>query len=363
MTESTICLVMIVKDEEKIIEECLSSVALFIDYWIVCDTGSSDATPEVVQRFFAEKEIPGELHHHEWKDFGSNRSQALALAKDKATYSLMMDADDVFEGTIDKSLLKADCYLMPMQLSPECSFWRSQLFRNDKSWFYQGVLHEYPACKTSYTQEKYSGSCVIHARSRGARSANPNKYLNDALVLLKALPHEPDNERYVFYLAQSFRDARQSELAIHYYRQRAEMGGWQEEVFYSLYMVAFIQQYHLGKPWSECLAAYLAAFESKPSRVEPLYQIVRFYRLEQKFNTALMFGKQALDVLNRGRDDILFLNSEVYQWRLFDEVSIAATYADDSELALHLYSRLLDERLASEENLQRIEKNRSFVKA
>ena len=37
-----ICLTMIVKDEAKIIERCLSSVLDYIDYWIICDTGSTD---------------------------------------------------------------------------------------------------------------------------------------------------------------------------------------------------------------------------------------------------------------------------------------------------------------------------------
>ncbi len=363
MTEPTLCLVMIVKDEEKVIEECLSSVAPFIDYWIVCDTGSSDTTPDLVKHFFAQKGIPGELHHHKWKDFGYNRSQAIALAKEKATYSLMMDADDVLEGKIDKTLLKADCYLLCMRSEPQCRFWRAQLFRNDKNWFYQGVLHEYLACKSPYIKAKYPDSCFIYDRRLGARNANPNKYLDDAIVLLKALQNEPDNARYVFYLAQSFRDSHQRELAIQYYSKRATMKGAQEEVFYSLYMVAFIKQYGLKKPWSECLEAYLAAFESKPSRVEPLFHIVLFYRLQKNFHTALMFGKRALDALNRGGSDILFLDTAIYQWRLFDEVSIAAAFAGAPELALSLSDRLLDERLAPEAHLERIAKNRCALQA
>ena len=361
-TTTTLCLVMIVKDEEKVIEECLSSVSPFIDYWIICDTGSSDNTPQLVKEFFDQKGILGELHHHKWQDFAYNRSQALTLAREKATYSLMMDADDLLlEGGIDKSLLNADSYLMQMELGPQCRFWRTQLFRNDKVWVYRGVIHEYPACETAYTQEKYPGDCIIQARSCGARSANPNKYLDDAAVLLQALEKEPSNTRYVFYLAQSYRDSKQPELALKYYCQRAAMGGWPEEVYYSLYMIAFIKQYSLGKPWSECLEDYLTAFNYRPSRVEPLYQIVRFYRLEGKFDKAMIYGKQALEVLNNGSNDILFLDSSVYQWCLFDEVSIAATYENDAELALQLYDRLLNEGFVPEADLPRIKKNLTFV--
>ena len=52
---STICLSMIVKDESHIIHECLESIAPHIDYWCICDTGSSDNTKEIIKDFFEEK--------------------------------------------------------------------------------------------------------------------------------------------------------------------------------------------------------------------------------------------------------------------------------------------------------------------
>ena len=41
-----IALSMIVKDETHCIERCLESISQYIDYWIICDTGSTDGTQD-----------------------------------------------------------------------------------------------------------------------------------------------------------------------------------------------------------------------------------------------------------------------------------------------------------------------------
>ena len=66
-------LVMIVKDEEHIIKECLESMAPFIDRYDITDTGSTDRTKEIIKEFFEEKGIPGEVYDHEWDGFGTQK--------------------------------------------------------------------------------------------------------------------------------------------------------------------------------------------------------------------------------------------------------------------------------------------------
>jgi len=78
----TICLVMIVKDEAAVICRCLESVKPVIAHWVICDMGSTDNTPELIQT--ALSGIPGTLHRSPWVDFGHNRTQALKLAKGRA---------------------------------------------------------------------------------------------------------------------------------------------------------------------------------------------------------------------------------------------------------------------------------------
>lgn len=47
----TISICMIVKNEEKILERCLKSIADLADEIIIADTGSTDRTKEIAARF------------------------------------------------------------------------------------------------------------------------------------------------------------------------------------------------------------------------------------------------------------------------------------------------------------------------
>ena len=106
----TICLNMIVKNENKVIKRCLASVKPVIDYWIIIDTGSTDGTQETIREFM--KDIPGELYEYPWVDFAHNRNQALALSKDKGDYLLFIDADEqlIFDESFSLSSLDKDLF-------------------------------------------------------------------------------------------------------------------------------------------------------------------------------------------------------------------------------------------------------------
>src|ERR1700760_3257859 len=87
----SLALCMIVRDEAETIERCLASCRELIDYWVICDTGSVDDTPERILR--ALEGVPGELHHHQWRDFAHNRTLLMQLAQGKADHLLLLDAD------------------------------------------------------------------------------------------------------------------------------------------------------------------------------------------------------------------------------------------------------------------------------
>ena len=96
----TICLAMIVKDESHVILDTLKNIMdhIPIDYWVISDTGSSDNTMDIIQTFFRERRIQGELIQRPWVDFSHNRNEVLQHAFQKTDYLLMFDADDSFVG-------------------------------------------------------------------------------------------------------------------------------------------------------------------------------------------------------------------------------------------------------------------------
>ena len=79
----TLCFITMCKNEEHCIKQTLESVYKYIDYWVVCDTGSTDKTCEIVTEFFKEKNIPGELFVDEWIGFDKNKTLMFQRAYQK----------------------------------------------------------------------------------------------------------------------------------------------------------------------------------------------------------------------------------------------------------------------------------------
>lgn len=82
-----ISLCMIVKNEEKVIERSLSSVARLVDEIIVVDTGSTDGTKEIAAKFTSN------IYDFEWSnDFSAARN--FASSKANGDWILVLDADE-----------------------------------------------------------------------------------------------------------------------------------------------------------------------------------------------------------------------------------------------------------------------------
>jgi glycosyltransferase involved in cell wall biosynthesis len=355
-----IALSMIVKNESHIIHECLNSIYKYIDYWIVSDTGSTDGTQDIIKNFFAEKGIPGEIHQDEWKNFGHNRTQALRHCDGKCDYIWMIDADDCIEGDFKfPPEMTADGYVIRMGRE-DFSWWRTQIFRMDAKWEYKGILHEYPACvKEQPILTKIEGKYNLNARTLGARNVGITpieKYKRDAEMLENAIVDEPDNTRYQFYLAQSYFDSQQWEKSEAAYKKRAEMGGWAEEVYYSLYRVAICRAM-MDKPWPEIQASFLDAYNYRPIRAEPLVHISQVLR--QKYNqpaAAFVFARMAAEMpLPQG--EILFVPDAIYNFVALDELGATAFAAGRPELGYLACKKLLDESRAPKTEIDRIQQN------
>lgn len=103
-TEPKLTLCMIVKNEERHISRCLSSVQDIADEIVVVDTGSEDQTVQICKSFNAQ------VYTHEWKnDFAKARNAGLQHAK--GDWILFLDADEELDqetGSILPSLLHDD---------------------------------------------------------------------------------------------------------------------------------------------------------------------------------------------------------------------------------------------------------------
>jgi len=356
-----LCLSMIVKNETHIIKECLDSIHGYIDYWVIVDTGSTDGTQELIKQYFAEKGIPGELHERPWVSFGDNRTEALALCDGKADWAWMIDADDFIQGKLEFPFNipdELDGWALKFARG-EFEWWRTQIFRTGRGWKYKGVLHEYPTIEERQPNiGKLEGQYAIVARTLGARNKDISpieKYTKDAEVLEEALKTEPDNIRYQFYLAQSYFDSQQWEKAEAAYAKRVQMGGWEEEQFYSAFRIGMVRGLQ-NKPWVEIQQAFLEAWELRPTRAEPLHQIARVYRIMGHPRLAFLYAKMALEI-PYPQDDILFVSADVYKFAVLDEVASTAFYAGKPHMGYSACKKLLTENLLPESEVERVQNN------
>jgi len=352
----TICLSMIVKDEAPVIARCLDSVLPFLDTWAIVDTGSSDGTQKIIAEQLAE--VPGELIERPWVDFAHNRTEALEHARGRADYILLIDADEVLEAPDGFRFppLRADAYDFDVHYEG-ITYRRRQLLRAALPWRYHGVLHEYVHCSEARTIGRIDG-VRTHVYHDGARARDPLTYKRDALLLEQALLDEPDNARYAFYLAQSYRDAGDPEAAIRAYRRRAGMGGWSEEVWFSLYQIALAEE-RLERPWPEVMASYLAAYAAMPDRAEPLFRVGVRYLAHGEPQLANLFLARAA-ALPRPASDRLFVERAVYDYMLPVEHAVAAHYTGDLITAIETSNALLSSDVLPPEAVGQVTRNRRY---
>lgn len=352
----TICLNLIVKNESHVIHELFESVAPYIDYWVVVDTGSTDGTQDLIRREMDRLGIPGELHERPWRDFGHNRSEAIQLAQGHCDYIWVMDADDVLVGRPEFRNLTADTYLM--LIDDGVLYWRRQLFRDGVPWRYQGVLHELAVCDSPTTETRLGGDFRVLSRRIGGRNLDPNKYRRDAEILLAEVQRNPDDPRSVFYLAQSYYCYGDWVNSRKWDERRAEMGGWAEEVYYSSFRAAEAMAAN-NDPWPEVQDAYLRAWNMRPSRAEALHALARHHRIAGRYALGHLFAEKAASLPLP--DDVLFVNGSVHAWRALDEQAVCASWIGKQVEAFLISRRLVGVPDVPDDDRTRIAANRDLM--
>lgn len=321
MEKPELCLCMIVKNESHIIKETLENVKQYIDYWVICDTGSTDGTQDIIKEFFKEANIKGELFEHEWKNFGHNRTLAFKSAYNKSDYVLVMDADDLIKGDFKlPHPMDKDGYMLKYG-DENFQYYRAQIFKNNIEWHYKGILHEYAEPIDKHykrVSEKLEGNYYIDSRRLGNRNLDPLKYQKDAKLLADEIEvcTEPQLlSRYCFYAGQSYRDCHDWENAIKYYKKRTELGGWLEEISISWMEIGCAKE-NANYPKKEIIEAYQNSFRVTPHRAESLFMLGNYYlKLFEKTGEHLFdsYNAYALSATKKHPvNDILFVRADIY---------------------------------------------------
>lgn len=346
-----ICLNMIVKDEAHVIEKTLRNICSHVPIsdWIISDTGSTDGTQEIIKRVFAELNIPGKLYSDPWKNHGHNRTVALkeAYENSDSDYLLIFDADDHFEGTfvLPDDLGSFDAYFLTLSTAPGFYYKRPALVTNKKKWHYMGVLHEFIHADEHRTFGSIEGDYYIFGGTIGNDEA---KYKRDAELIKKELDTNKDipghlRSRYLYYYAQSLKDAGMKQEAIAAYKQRILQGEPGGEVY-----ISFFEQGNLYASLGDvpnAIFAYMQSIQADNRRVEGICRMMTIFR-ELGNNAVSHSLYRSLDrkVFDVPRNtDYLFVHKYMYDWQIHYEDTVAAAHYGDFDTR-YQFQRIYDHR-------------------
>lgn len=226
-------------------------------------------------------------------------------------YILFLDADEYFviENNFQyPTIMNLDYYYVKTHYY-NLHYNRIQFIGTKLDWKWYGVVHEVVDCAQAKTVEELK-HIYVHVTSEGNSWTDNRKYHKHAELLEKAIADGDESTRNIFYLAQSYRDAQENERSILNYQKRAKMGGWHEEIYYSLLQVGKLQQ-QIGISPRIFMQSYIDAFRFRRSRIESLYFLGKYYNDIGHYETA--FNLMSRVILFPSSHDALFVDNWIYE--------------------------------------------------
>ncbi|WP_058485989.1 glycosyltransferase [Defluviitalea phaphyphila] len=217
-------IVMMVKNEEKYLDRCLTSLKPILDSisseLIILDTGSTDKTVEIA------KKHTNKVYYHPWEnDFAKMRNISISYAKGE--WLFILDADEMIDNpeTIieffktNKYKKYRTCVLKIKNfLDSKEKHWNivpiMRLFKKTSDFRYTGAVHEQPLAVPPFY---YLDTILNHY---GYVATDPvlmkRKFKRNVKILEQELQKDPNNYYYLFQLSQSYGMYGDKKTALYY---------------------------------------------------------------------------------------------------------------------------------------------------
>ncbi|MCX7908245.1 MAG: glycosyltransferase [Ignavibacteria bacterium] len=208
----SVCL--IVKNEERFIENCLRSVASIASEIVIVDTGSTDKTIQIASKY------TDKIYFHPWNyNFAEARNYAISLCK--SPFILSIDADEELQNpeTVLQTLSNAkpniggwlvnNISFASRKSGTGFDTFASKLlriFRNHSNIRFEGIVHEQIHESILQNNFEISDTEIIFLHYGYSLSENEmrNKQLRNLSLLLKAINKEPTNAYLYFQTAKTY---------------------------------------------------------------------------------------------------------------------------------------------------------------
>ena len=336
---------MMLKNETKRLHVSLNSIKDFADSLVVYDTGSTDDTIEICEKFCKENNIIFRLKQGEFENFSTSRNISLDFADsfEDIDYILLMDCNDELIGgemlrKEAKIQLKNDditSFLITQEWFSGTvdSYFNVRFIKAHKGWRYKGVVHEYITIvdketntENKPTEYRLNPQIKLYQDRTQDDDKSNKRFTRDKKLLLEEYEKNPTDSRTTFYLAQTFACLNDHENAYRYYKERIELVGFWEEVFQS-YLKCGDLSVKLKHDWYQTFTWYMKAFEHT-QRVEPLLRIAEYYKEKNNFILSYTFLTLACK-LKYPDHCILFVDKLSYDYKRWHLMGISAFYVEE----------------------------------
>jgi len=353
-----ISLAMMVKNEEKTLLKSLESCKSIISSLYIYDTGSTDDTINIIEKFQKENpQISVHIKHGEFVDFSISRNVLLEFVEEnkQIEFVILLDSNDELRGTeelykilkeesektIENTKYYSQGYLLRQRWftgNGMDTYFNIRLIRGNRGWRYHAPVHEYiqnDSDPNSITTRIDSSEVFIYQDRTQDCESSHKRFQRDKEILLKEHFKNPTDARTLFYLAQTYGSLGMTKEAYYYYKLRVKYGGYEEERYHSFFRMGEIAK-GMNMDEQVFIHWWIKAMECLPiPRVEPIIEIATYYLFNNvKYDIAGIFTSYSLN-LEYPTYCNLFINRIHYDYTRYQMDGIAQYYLKNYEQGLN----------------------------
>lgn len=337
-------LIMIVKNEEVFLKQCLESVEDLVDEMVIVDTGSTDRSVEIAESFGAR------IYHHAWQNsFSEARNYGLQFAK--GNWLLQLDGDEELvreDIPLIRQCIQSSEYngfnVILLNEGPDNALYKHRnirLFRNGYV-YYEGIVHNVPVVQGPV---EITPIRILHHGYNLTPEKMEKKFKRSELLLLEQVKQYPQssygwaNLIRNYRLQKRFNDVVKTGESV--LKEINPMPLFQKQMI----MNDLMYGYFISDKIDEAISLGEQGLRENPFHLDMIFMMGGCLIKQKKFADAIQFFIQYLKILESGREkeglEALIIDTYGFQGKAWNNIGTCFRDLGDWKQALIAYQNAI----------------------